>query len=82
MEKKIGKEKDSAYTVNLCDNSGVRWGGGGLSPQSAPPRIRHCTVYADTHMHLARPYLDIGCLKAIAILTHSSLHAQQCYRSS
>ena len=27
MEKKIGKEKDSAYTVNLCDNSGVRWGG-------------------------------------------------------
>ena len=26
MEKKIGKEKDSAYRLKLCDNSGVRWG--------------------------------------------------------
>ena len=29
MERNIGKQKDSAQKVNLCDNSGVSWGGGG-----------------------------------------------------
>ena len=43
--------------LNLCDNSGVSWGGGGLNPQRAPPPPGSAT---DVGLYSCRSYTFIG----------------------